>query len=208
MNIFYLDHDPIRCAQLHCDAHVIKMVTEYAQLLSSAMWVYEPVEALALYKRGQIMNAPPHVTGKKVHAHFNHRCMVWTRASRQNFDWLKAMALELGKEYHRRYGWRKDRQHSALMNCIVHLNSSNNFPDHEFTPPPQSMPDEYKGLDTVWAYRRLYKYEKIRFARYTNRSVPTWLRSEYLKRWYLNHELPMYKSAQPMCFDLPEDFHA
>jgi hypothetical protein len=36
MNIFYLDTDPVKSAELHCDKHVVKMIIEYAQLMSTA----------------------------------------------------------------------------------------------------------------------------------------------------------------------------
>ena len=36
MNIFYLDDDPIQCAKWHVDKHIVKMITEYCQLLSTA----------------------------------------------------------------------------------------------------------------------------------------------------------------------------
>ena len=36
MNIFYLDRDPKTCAEMHCDKHVVKMIIEYAQLMSTA----------------------------------------------------------------------------------------------------------------------------------------------------------------------------
>ena len=36
MNIFYLAHNPTDCAQMHCDKHVVKMILETAQLLSTA----------------------------------------------------------------------------------------------------------------------------------------------------------------------------
>jgi hypothetical protein len=36
MNIFVLDTDPILAAQAHCDTHVVKMILETAQLLSTA----------------------------------------------------------------------------------------------------------------------------------------------------------------------------
>ena len=36
MNIFYLHKDPDICAEYHCDKHVLKMIIEYAQLLSTA----------------------------------------------------------------------------------------------------------------------------------------------------------------------------
>ena len=36
MNIFYLNHDPKICAQMHNDSHCSKMIIEYAQLMSTA----------------------------------------------------------------------------------------------------------------------------------------------------------------------------
>ena len=36
MNIFYLHNDPKICAEMHNDKHCIKMILEYAQLLSTA----------------------------------------------------------------------------------------------------------------------------------------------------------------------------
>ena len=36
MNIFYLHKDPKVCAEQHLDKHVVKMLIEYAQLMSTA----------------------------------------------------------------------------------------------------------------------------------------------------------------------------
>ena len=36
MNIFHLDKNPIKCALYHCDKHVVKMILETAQMLSTA----------------------------------------------------------------------------------------------------------------------------------------------------------------------------
>ena len=36
MNIFYLDKDPVVAAQMMCDKHVVKMILESAQMLSTA----------------------------------------------------------------------------------------------------------------------------------------------------------------------------
>ena len=36
MNIFYLHNDPTECAKLHTDKHVVKMILESAQMLSTA----------------------------------------------------------------------------------------------------------------------------------------------------------------------------
>ena len=43
MNIFYLDHHTQRCANQHCDKHVVKMIIEYAQLLSTAHRVIDGI---------------------------------------------------------------------------------------------------------------------------------------------------------------------
>ena len=44
MNIFYLDNHTHRCAKQHCDKHVVKMIIEYAQLLSTAHRVIDGIE--------------------------------------------------------------------------------------------------------------------------------------------------------------------
>ena len=36
MNIFHLHKDPEICASYHCDKHVVKMILETAQMLSTA----------------------------------------------------------------------------------------------------------------------------------------------------------------------------
>ena len=36
MNIFYLDEKPMTAARMHCDKHVVKMILESAQMLSTA----------------------------------------------------------------------------------------------------------------------------------------------------------------------------
>ena len=44
MNIFYLDTNPALCAEYHCDKHVVKMIIEYAQMLSTAHRVIDGEE--------------------------------------------------------------------------------------------------------------------------------------------------------------------
>ena len=36
MNIFCLDEDPIKAVQMMCDKHIVKMILESAQLMSTA----------------------------------------------------------------------------------------------------------------------------------------------------------------------------
>jgi hypothetical protein len=44
MNIFYLDRHPKTCAEMHLDKHVVKMIIEYAQLMSTAHRVLDGEE--------------------------------------------------------------------------------------------------------------------------------------------------------------------
>ena len=43
------------------------------------------------------------------------------------------------------------------------------------TTPPQCMPDEYKKISYVDAYRNYYVNDKKYFAKYTNRDVPEFM---------------------------------
>ena len=68
MNIFYLDRDPAKCAAMHCDKHVVKMILEYAQLLSTAHRVLDGdqnADSQGFYKA----------------THKNHPSAVWVRES-------------------------------------------------------------------------------------------------------------------------------
>jgi hypothetical protein len=44
MNIFYLHTDPKVCAEYHLDKHVVKMIVEYAQLMSTAHRLLDGVQ--------------------------------------------------------------------------------------------------------------------------------------------------------------------
>ena len=89
MNIFYLSSCPVDAASFHCDKHVVKMILEYAQLLSTAHHVLDGDDAPeGIYKC----------------THKNHPSAVWARETNNNYRWLYDLFLELGKEYTYRYG--------------------------------------------------------------------------------------------------------
>lgn len=189
MNIFFLDIDPVKCAQYHCNSHVVKMITEHAQMMSMAIWYHDVPQAMRLYAEGHIMNAPAHVTGKKPRndSHLMHPCTMWVRESKKHFDWLKIMSFELSHEYYHRFGrfHNPPRHHSSYINCIAHLDSSN-IPDNPWEQPPQAMPEEYRGMDAAEAYKRLYGEDKIRFAEWSNRDVPEWMMPYWRERYVTN----------------------
>ena len=57
MNIFYLDPRPDTAAEMHCDKHCVKMILEYAQMLSTAHRERdgdERADNLSMYKRAHL----------------------------------------------------------------------------------------------------------------------------------------------------------
>lgn len=157
MNIFYLDHNPYKAAQYHCDKHVVKMILESAQLLSTAHRVLDGndyADGFNLYKS----------------THINHPCSVWVRESYLNYEWLYWLMVNLCSEYTGRYN--KIHKSSSLLKALCI--SPTNLPYGVVTNPPQCMPEEYKNSDTVTAYRNYYIGDKSSFAKWTNRNVPTW----------------------------------
>jgi len=157
MNIFCLDLDPSFCAQYHCDKHVVKMILEYAQLLSTAHRIAEPnnvdwQNAVSLYKA----------------THVNHPCAIWTRSSVRNYIWLLRLLEELTYEFYKRYGhWHK------TTNMIDSLCCTPKLPRLDFTIPPQCMPDDCKHESTVQAYRNYYMKQKRAIAHWKTKT-PEW----------------------------------
>ena len=152
MNIFVLDTRLDLCAKYHCDKHIVKMILESAQLLSQAV-------------RMSGLDAGYKIT------HKNHPCSIWTRASIQNYNWLRELARNLNSEYRYRYG--RTENHKS-WNMIESLPTPG-LPDIGLTPFAQCMPDEYKATNAVQAYRSYYSHEKADILKYTKRSAPEWI---------------------------------
>jgi hypothetical protein len=79
MNIFVLDSNFKKCDQFHCDKKVVKMILEYAQILSTVL-------RLNGIDYGY----------KKTHA--NHPCTLWIGKSLCNWKWLRELAKALNTE--------------------------------------------------------------------------------------------------------------
>jgi len=154
MNIFFLDWDTKKCAEYHCDKHVVKMILETAQLLCGAHHVTHQVIHQVPYKL----------------SHKNHPCAIWVRESLSNYLYLCDLGLELCKEYTYRYGKRHKSQ-DVIEWCIT---NKLNICDKGFTEPPKAMPDQYKEKDVIKSYRNYYIFEKFKFAVWKNRETPDW----------------------------------
>ena len=84
MNIFFLDKRPDNAAEMHCDKHCVKMILEYAQMLSTAHRILDEDDAHPdLYKI----------------AHKNHPSTIWVRSSKLHYDWLFRLFRMLSGEY-------------------------------------------------------------------------------------------------------------
>jgi hypothetical protein len=176
MNIFYLDNDPRVCAEMHLDKHVVKMIIEYAQLMSTAHRLLDGVPYLDKTANGRNIKRwrleEPFETIMMKASHINHPSAVWVRASKQNYLWLNRMWYHLCKEYTYRYG--KIHAVEKRMSDALYI-WPNNTPDLPFTCPTPAMPDECKVVgNSLESYHRYYRERKNHFAKWTKREIPSW----------------------------------
>jgi hypothetical protein len=163
MNIFYLDRDPVKAAQMMCDKHVVKMILESAQMLSTAHRVLdgdELADKAGMYKM----------------THKNHPSTIWARSSIENYVWLYEHMDALMGEYTYRYGKKHatERLHGPLSRAPLHILEM----PMGFTDPPKCMPEYCKGDDTVRSYQNYYIVEKSDFATWKRRAMPEWFNAE------------------------------
>ena len=156
MNVFFLDRDPVVAAKYHCDRHVVKMIVETAQLLSTACHMVG-VDDNDLYKK----------------THVNHPSSVWVRSSRHHYVWTLRLLVALCREYTGRYR----KIHKTEDKVAVLSKYQDLFDDVAWSDPPQCMPDEYKNNLATFAYREYYNGEKRSFATWKN-EVPFWWRQD------------------------------
>lgn len=155
MNIFVLDTKIEKCAQYHCDQHVVKMILESVQMLCTA-----------LNKKG--------FTTPYKSTHAKHPCVLWVEESFDNFLWLQALTIALNNEYRFRFDKTSDHKSISVLENI----SNFTYDSKGLTEFPQAMPDAYKVPgNAVEAYRQFYLAEKMRFAKWTKRSIPQWARN-------------------------------
>lgn len=194
LNIFYLDHDPRAAAQAHCDKHVVKMVLETAQILSTAWHVLDgalldtdlastdpmfPMIDVAKQKdAGLQFGVTYYIGNQRVYAptHEHHPCSEWAREATGNYEWLWQLGQHLCDEHRHRYG----RDHLSR-----HVLRSLEFPPPHLaegpqTEPPPAMTEEYVVevdgyVDAVASYRNYYRVGKLHLLTYRKRAPPVWV---------------------------------
>lgn len=152
MNIFVLDSNIKKCAEYHCDKHVVKMILESAQILSSVLRINN-------------INCGYKIT------HPNHPCVLWTGKSLSNWRWLRELAKALNTEY--RFRFNKEKNHKSFD--LTQGMPIPRIPDCGLTPFVKIMPEKYQHKNPVNAYRKYYLGEKKAILKWTKRSIPFWI---------------------------------
>jgi hypothetical protein len=185
MNIFYIHPEPIDCAVMHIDKHVIKMILEYCQLLSTAHRVLDGTliegknDNGRKYTRYELTGANEDRFYKATH--INHPSAIWCRLSKKNYVWLHALLEALCREYTYRYGKIHKCEASDLVEYLA--NPPKNIPDGPFTEPTPAMPDDVKVAgDSIRSYRNYYIKNKAYIAswqgKYNSRNIPEWFNAQ------------------------------
>ena len=180
MNLFWLDEDPFKSIEYHCDKHIVKMPTEYKQMLSTAHRVLDGELFYGKTARGhkikrwkladRKMNKHLYLAG-----HVNHPTNIWVRMCRENYALMFTYYKLICEEYTYRYG----KEHGAKEYWWLLREPPKNMPSSVMghTPVPQAMlefPECKVEGDSVQAYRNFYNVAKRRFATWKNRKIPKW----------------------------------
>ncbi len=154
MQIFVVDKDPCNAARMLCDKHVVKMIVESAQILSTVHHLYDSPHKHLIYKK----------------THERHPCVIWAGESKENYFWLLKHFSELIKEYEYRYG--KFHKTADLQKTLEAIPKK--LPNIGLTSFAQAIPEIYRQKNAIKAYREFYKKEKAHFAKWTKREIPKW----------------------------------
>lgn len=159
MNIFIPDPDPCLSAVQLADKHIVKMVTETAQILCTA-----------LAERGAAIEGLYRPTHRK------HPCVVWAGATRADFDWAVAHGLALATEYTHRYG----RTHGSMSMIERARTYRHLIPEGPLRPFALAMDTDLQdNLDPHGSYRRYLCRKYTAWgngAKWTRRDPPAWYR--------------------------------
>lgn len=161
MNIFYLDTDPIKAANMLNDKHTVKMIVESTQMLTNAYYVSIGINNLKNLSVTDKQNIDilfkDFPFNKKYKVSFmHHPCSKWVCESLSNWNWLLEHAFAISEQYTLRY--QKIHKSKIALQWMKYNNP--NIVDIGLTPVGQAMPDSYKNIDPVIAYQTYYLNDK------------------------------------------------
>ena len=176
MNIFFLDKDPRLAAEYHCDKHVVKMILESAQLLSTAhrlldgqMYIEQKATTGRNVKRWRLNDEREKVLYGVTH--INHPSAVWSRSNIDHYRYLYDLFVYLMDEYTYRYG----KVHKCTTLAKYLSSPPFNLNDYTQTPILCAMDKKFIISENgVENYRNYYIMGKKHLAKWTKRSPPEW----------------------------------
>lgn len=175
MNIFFVDKNPIVAAQNLVDKHVIKMVLESCQLLSTAHRVLDGQEYIdsssgRKIKRWKLSDERDGLIYQATH--INHPSAIWCRKSIENYLWLVEHMYALMDEYKYRY----NKIHKCIDVAYYLQSPPKNLTEYDWTPMPCAMDNQYIiSEDPLTNYRNYYIIGKKELHKWTNRQPPEWI---------------------------------
>jgi len=165
MNLFILSLLQKQIAEWMFDSHIVKIILEAVQVLSTAKRLVDPDD--------------PNLVEMQIYkiAHKNHPVTIWVRQSQQNYIWTLILVYEMHKEWRYRFGHTKEEYHKSFLvagQLLKHMPSADKFPQQGLTPFAQAMPEEYKVPgDPVKAYQQYYMSpQKSHLLKWTKRERP------------------------------------
>lgn len=175
MNIFAISYSPVESAQWQHDKHVVKMLLETAQMLSTNAilvpeWREKCEDITTLYKP----------------AYVNHPCTIWARTTLGNFRWLVEHGYALWREYDYRFGGMHKSFSHVIQPLYHRCYNDFDYGSTDMTPFAVAMPDQYKVPgNAVQSYQNYYVAEKIMTnSKWTGRDriadLPGWLSEHVL----------------------------
>lgn len=197
MNRFRIEQTPSKCAKSHCDRHVVKMITEEAQMLSTAHRLLDgklkhvnstdaqgnPVYLKSgkprMKKYWDLHEGRGDKEGEQLMykaVHMGHPCTVWSAETLGNYRWAYALFEYLCEEYTHRYG-KEHATQTRLIDALARA-PENIDKNLKVTDMPLAMgaaPECIDHDDVIGSYRNFYITKQRRFSmKWKNRKVPEW----------------------------------
>lgn len=190
VNFFYLSKDLKKCARWHGDKHLHKMVTEYAQILSTC-WHYSVHQSHCDLRPNCGCKLKVKIPdGVYKVAHRKHPTVLWCKTNIKHFNAVLSLAQHLADERRHRnlifikLGLKRRYTEYHKSEDALRALSDNppEIPDSEWLDPPLAMPEVYKNLNlsAVESYRTYYAGHKVQVVnlKWFPESEPDWL-AEY-----------------------------
>jgi len=177
MNIFRLANDPVIAAQMQCDKHVVKMIVESAQMISTVHRMLDGKLEIRKSKTGRRQKYYDHPLDDILYkaVHHKHPSTIWTSESVENYKWHYKHFIALCHEYEFRYG----KQHASYLKLGEvlrnHPMNISHIPETPFKLAMGSNPECQFPDDPVKSYRLFYQTKQDRFKMvWTKRNKPEW----------------------------------